>query len=119
MKYKLLIGLVAAIFLLGIAGSMAVLLSRPSDKAEIVSDGVVVRTVDLSSAPDEVFEIEYEGRTNTVEISGGRIRVKDAECPDHTCMHMGWLKGSGTPIVCLPNHLVIRFAETDVDAVAG
>ena len=42
------------------------------------------------------------------------------ECPDHTCVEMGWLN-SETPIVCLPNHLLIRFAKHsgEVDSVAG
>ena len=58
---------------------------------------------------------------NTIEIKDGKIRVKSAECPDKTCVHMGWLSSSAMPIVCLPNHLVIRFAasDNDVDAVAN
>ncbi|MBQ2093605.1 MAG: NusG domain II-containing protein, partial [Ruminococcus sp.] len=46
---------------------------------------------------------------------------KEAECPDKTCVNMGWLSSASMPIVCLPNHLVIEFAagyEDGVDAVA-
>ena len=43
----------------------------------------------------------------------------EAECPDQTCVHMGWLDSGAMPIVCLPNHLSIEYAEAgdDVDAV--
>lgn len=43
----------------------------------------------------------------------------EAECLDKTCVHMGWLDSKAMPIVCLPNHLSIEFAdsEDDMDAV--
>lgn len=120
MKYKILVGIIALIFLFGVGGSVLVLSAPTGGKVELVSDGQVVRTVDLHSAADEVFSVTYNGKTNTIEIKDGKIRVADAECPDRTCVHMGWLKGAGVPIVCLPNHLVIRTADAgDVDAVAG
>lgn len=41
----------------------------------------------------------------------------EADCPDHTCINSGWLED--LPIVCLPNKLVIEFADADsADAVA-
>lgn len=119
MKYKILLGVIAAIFLCGVVGGVLVLSAPPQERVEIVSDGEVVRTVTLSRAQDTTFDIAYEGRTNTIEINESRIRVRDAECPDRTCVHMGWLRGSGLPIVCVPHHLIIRYEEqADVDAVA-
>ena len=110
MKNKLLVVICALIFLGGIIGSAAVLLTPNNNTVRIISGGKVIETVDLSAAPDRTFDVEYEGRTNTIEIKGGRIRVLSAECPDKTCVHMGWLSSSAVPVVCLPNHLVIEFA---------
>lgn len=85
---------------------------------EIIQDGTVLYTFDLAEVQDQVFEIEYDGRTNTVQIENGRIRMLEAECSDKTCVHMGWLNSGSMPIVCLPNHLIIQFADTDdIDAV--
>lgn len=119
MKHKKLIIILAVIFAAGVAGSVMVLTASPKNSVNIISDGKVVRTVDLNAARDEIFSIEYGGSTNTVEIKDGKIRVQSAECPDKTCVHMGWLKSSAMPIVCLPNHLVIEFVNTDdgVDAI--
>jgi hypothetical protein len=44
-------------------------------------------------------------------IEDGEICVSSAECPDKTCVKMGKLRSESLPIVCLPNHLIIRFAE--------
>lgn len=107
------------IFFLGIAGSVLVLLTPHGTQVNIVQDGTVLYTFDLDTAQDQTLEMEYEGRINTVQIEDGSIRMLKAECPDKTCIHMGWLDSKAMPIVCLPNHLSIEFAdsEDDVDAV--
>lgn len=66
--------------------------------------------LDLVDEDDQKIEIEYEGRVNIVQIENHKVGVLAADCPDHTCINMGWLDSS-TPIVCLPNHLVIQFAN--------
>lgn len=118
-KQKILICVCAAIFLIGIVGSAWMLLAPHGTQINIVQDGNVLYTFDLAVTQDQTLEIEYEGRSNTVQIEDGRIRMLEAECPDKTCVHMGWLDSKAMPIVCLPNHLSIEFAdsEDDVDAV--
>ena len=118
-RYKILIGICVVIFLLGIAGSLWTLRMPHGTRINIVQGGTVLYNIDLTSAEDQTFEIEYEGRINTVQIKDGRIRMLKAECPDQTCVHMGWLDSSAMPIVCLPNHLVIEYAdsEDEIDTV--
>ena len=88
-------------------------------QVNILQDGKVLFNIDLVSAEDQTLEIEYEGRINTVQIENGRIRMLNAECPDQTCVHMGWLRSGSIPIVCLPNHLVIEYTDSEdkVDTV--
>ena len=111
--------IIAVIFLFGVIGSVLVLSASPTSSVRIICDGEVIRTVDLLTAPDEIFVLDYQGHTNTIEIRDRKIRVRDADCPDRTCVSMGWLSSSSMPIVCLPHHLVIEFiGETDaLDAV--
>lgn len=118
-KYKILTGICLAIFLLGTVGSLWLLWIPHGTQVNIVQEGNVLYTFDLASAENQTIEIEYNSRTNTVEIENGRIRMLEAECPDQTCVHMGWLHSGAMPIVCLPNHLSIEYArpESDVDAV--
>lgn len=119
MKNKVLIGICAAVFLLGIIGSVWMLKAPHGTWVNIVQDGKILYTFDLSVAEDQTFDIEYEGRINTVQIENGKIRMLDAECPDKTCVHRGWLESGTLPVICLPNHLSIEFADpaNDVDAV--
>ncbi|MBR1724634.1 MAG: NusG domain II-containing protein [Ruminococcus sp.] len=99
------------------------MLLRPKgDAVEIISDGKVLYTLDLSREPDREIVVEYEGRKNIIAVEDGDIYMKEADCPDHTCMKTGRLSRAGVPIVCLPNHLMIRYKNSggdDVDAAAG
>ena len=57
--------------------------------------------------------------TNTVTVRDGKVAVTQADCPDHYCMDRGWCD-SGTPIVCLPNRLVLKFVgKQTVDGAVG
>ena len=119
MKHRVILIIIAVIFVAGIVGSVLVLTSAPKNTVRIISDGEILYTIDLSAAEDSTFDIPYDGRCNTVEIRGGKIRVSAADCPDQTCVRMGELSSSAMPIVCLPHHLVIEFADSSdgVDAV--
>lgn len=107
------------IALIGIIGSVYMLKAPHGTQVNIVQDGTVLYSFDLTMAQDQILDIEYDGRINTVQIENGRIRMLEAECPDKTCVHMGWLNSKAMPIVCLPKHLSIEFtdSENDVDAV--
>ena len=109
------------VVLLAVSAVAGLALLRPQDaaaSAEIYSGGALVRTVSLSV--DQEFTVTSpRGGTNTVTVRGGKIAVTQADCPDHYCMHRGFC-GGGSPIVCLPNALVIQFVgEQEVDFAAG
>ena len=119
MKTKYWIGLLAAILVLCLGLSIPLLLpGEDAIAAEIISNGETVRTVNLLT--DDVFTVPApNGGENTVTVSGGRIGVTAATCPDHYCMDRG-MCSAGTEIVCLPNKLVIRFLGSQtIDGISG
>ena len=109
MKKKLPFILVGCIMLIGVLGSILVLRAPLTNMVEIVLDGEVLYRFDLVRTENQIIEVVYDGRINTIEIKDHQIRMLEAECPDHTCVQMGWLD-SAAPIVCLPNHLVVQFS---------
>jgi hypothetical protein len=58
-----------------------------------------------------------------IEVRSGKVRIKDAHCPNKLCMKEGWI--SRGFIVCLPNKLVVfvggrgSWPKKDLDAVTG
>ena len=111
------------IFLLGGIAVICLVLSAvllgggDADFAQVYSDGELICTLDLRI--DQQKEVVSQFGTNVITVSGGRIAVTYADCPDGYCMKRGFCSG-GTEIVCLPNRLIIRFlGQQEVDAAAG
>ena len=96
--------------------------SSPSRGVGIYKDGSLVEKIDLNSVTGE-REITLSGDfgDNVILVSNGRIEMKSADCPDKICVEHGELKSSSSPIVCLPNKVVIKFeGSTDgADAKTG
>ena len=96
--------------------------SSPSKVVGIYQEGSLVEKIDLNSVTGE-REITLSGDfgDNVILVSNGRIEMKSADCPDKICVEHGELKSSSSPIVCLPNKVVIKFeGSTDgADAKTG
>jgi len=118
MKSKYWILLFAVVIIA--CGALSLWLLTPGEAAqfaEVWSDEALVKRVSLQV--DQTFTVEGEHGTNVITVSGGKIGVTEADCPDHYCMHRG-MCDSGAQIVCLPNRLVIKFVGGDaVDGVVG
>ena len=119
MKTKFWIAILAVVLILSAASAFLFLMpGEDAAQARILSGGRVIRVVDLKT--DQTFTVPSpNGGYNTITVSGGKIAVTEASCPDHYCSKRGFC-GSGADIVCLPNQLVIQFlAEQEIDAVIG
>ena len=118
MKTKYWIMILALVLALCAASSLLLLApGQDAARAEIRSEGKVIRTVDLHI--DQQFEIATPDGRNVITVKDGKIAVTEASCPDHYCMDRGFCAG-GTEIVCLPNRLVIHFlGEQEIDGIVG
>ena len=116
----------AALLALLLAGSAAFLLLRPKGEgqvARITLNGKVVEEIDLSRV-EQPYTLTLEGPggfSNTITVEKGRICVSKAGCPDQICVHQGYISDGTTPIVCLPNRLIIEITGggSGLDAAAG
>lgn len=115
-KVYFYIALCAVFFIIAITGIIYVKNFLPNDTTvvEIVQDDVVLKKIDLAKVKEkQIYTVEYQGRKNTIEIDKDKIRIIEAQCPDKTCIKKGYLTKDGLPIVCLPNHLFIRYVNKD------
>ena len=118
---------ILALLVVTAAASAAFLLLRPRDTAHPVAritlDGEVIDEIDLTEITQPwSFTVEGKtGLTNTILVEPGRIRVDHADCPDQICVHQGFISDGPTPIVCLPNKLIIQITGGGeaLDAAAG
>ena len=117
MKNKYWIMIIGAVFVLCLALVLLPADSTPAARAEVVSEGKVIRILDLNMAQE--FTVTTSSGTNTVTVKDGKIAVTHADCPDQYCVKQGFCN-SGEQIVCLPHKLVISFlGESEVDSAVG
>ena len=118
MKTKTWLCLIGAILVLSLGLSIWILRPKAAaTHAQITSDGVFYKTIDLTQ--DGSFRVERDGGYNILTVSGGKIAVTEADCPDGYCKRQGFCN-AGVQIVCLPHGLVISFlGETEIDGAVG
>lgn len=88
-----------------------------AEYAEVYSDGTLVVRLDLSM--DTEYRVDFGGGWNLLTVRDGKIAVTDASCASRDCVRHA-PADHGAPIVCLPNHLAIKFTNSsDYDALIG
>lgn len=91
------------VFALGLWGVMFLMRKGDYGSIRITVDGEEYGTYSL--AQDQVIAI---GDTNVCEIKNGKVKMTEADCPDHLCIKQKAVGSSGGTIVCLPNKVVIE-----------
>ena len=115
----ILIGILLALIL---GGLLAVLLTRKKDNliAKIYVQEQLIQEVDLNTEPDHDFVIQGAKGKLTISIKDHSIGVKEAECPHQDCVHMGYVKETNRPIICVYNQVyIIIEGDSDYDARLG
>ena len=117
MKNRYWIMIIGAIFVLCLGMLLIPAKSDPAVRAQVSSEGKVIRIVELNM--DQQFTVTTGDGYNTVTVKDGKIAVTEADCPDHYCVKQGFCN-AGAQIVCLPHKLVISFlGENEVDGAVG
>ncbi len=109
----LLLAVSVVLMCLGAAGKQS------GSEARVCVDGEQVALLSLDA--DGRYEVPG-GCGNVLEISGGRVRMLSAECPDGSCVAQGYISMTGECIVCLPGRVTVTVVsgdgESELDAVA-
>ena len=90
--------------------------STEISSASIFQDGELLKQLKLV----EDQEISLVGGKMLLEVSEGRIRVKESDCPRQICVNAGWIKHPGETVVCVPYKTLIEIKSSGppvVDAV--
>lgn len=88
-------------------------------------NGETVWMIDLATVTEPIeHTIITETGSNVLRAEHGKICILSADCADETCVHMGWLSGGRTPLVCLPHRLTVQIesspaVEEEIDAIVG
>ncbi len=106
----ILLGIIMSVVLIGWGGwKWYQGRSETNHRIAVISQNQkVIERIDLDTVT-EPREIKLAGKYNEIiAVEKGRIRFKQADCPDKICVNTGWLNHPGDIAVCLPNRAVIK-----------
>ena len=103
-----------------IAAGALYLLSQLTLGAPVSSVVVTIDGKEALRAPlsvNDTYEFaQDDGSVNVLEVSGGAVRMIEANCRDGLCISQGVMRSAAKTIVCLPHKLVVRL---EGDAAQG
>jgi len=62
---------------------------------------------------DTSFTVEGRLGPAQVEINGRRARISDSSCPNHICVHTGWIEEPYQAVICAPNQLLVGIISAE------
>lgn len=123
MKSSLKVGdiaVITAVFLTAVILFICISLPRNDNgKALIIKNNGTESSYSLSE--ENEFKLSGNTYTLTVKIKNGSAYVKEADCPDNTCVHSGKISNAGRVIACVPAGITLSVTEEEAsyDFIAG
>ncbi len=106
--------IILAIFFIVIGVGMSIFLATNDEngsKALVYVDGELFGTYSLEK--NQEIEIKKDEYSNTLEIKGGYIYMKCANCESQDCVNMGKISRKYETVVCLPHRVMVRIKEAN------
>lgn len=112
----LIIGIVIIALILFVAGMLYRHFSTNHPVVVITKNGEEVGVYSLEKEKTIALENDEDEGVNVIKISGGKVDMTEASCPDQICVKHRKISKNGETIVCLPNQVVVEIRnEADVE----
>ena len=106
-----------------IIGVLVVVVAIAFVVMQVIGATTTARTVKVTDGEGNVYAMSLSDDieqavttdlgTNVVKVSGGKVCVVEADCPNQDCVNQGWISEVGQQIVCLPHKLIVEIADGD------
>ena len=103
--------LLAAIVIILLPIAILLLNTSKGATAVIKSDGKVIDTLSLDI--NGTYTYKSDKGYNIVEVSDGKVRVKEADCPNQDCVNKGYIKRNNESLICLPHKFEVTIISGD------
>lgn len=121
---KILITVIITVSLVMLVFPLFILGSKENGNLYLLvqQNNEVVREISLADSYEKpiIFKVEGPIGIHTIEVTNGRVRVKEAPKNDplKICEKTGWIDREGPIIICVPNKLSI-WIESDNSDIDG
>lgn len=99
--------------ILGISLILLLVLKKDNNYAYVYYNNKLIKEIDLNK--DNNYTVDgYNGKVKIV-VKNKQLKVDEESSPLHLCSLQGFSNTS--PIVCLPNKIVIEFNNNELDTI--
>lgn len=65
----------------------------------------------INMSENGLYKLQGDEGPMVIEVDQGAIRVKEEVSPLNYCSLQGWVSKTNTPIVCLPNRVIVEVED--------
>lgn len=90
-----------------------------ADTVVIYVDGKIEKKLDLNK--NQEYKVDVDNGYNIVRIKDKKVRIKESDCGNQTCVNMGTISKDGQTLICLPHKVEVTIVSDDkseVDVIA-
>jgi len=92
-------------------------IQEPANIAYVYYNNDIVLTIDLNV--DNRYSVIGDNGNVNIEVKDKKIRVIEENSPYHLCSKQGFISKKGESIICLPNKIIIKLPDGDIDTEVG
>ncbi len=122
---KFFIALILSVSLAGFVVNLRLDAGAEQRYITVYVDNVFVKEISFNEQTEHTVKIPFgDGGEHhaTLEISEGRVRmlpIDPEHCPRGICSHTGWISRNYQSIVCVPNRIIVSFADQSIEGIDG
>lgn len=103
--------LIGTILIVVLLSFVVFLFNKKANYAHIYLNDTLVMSVSLDK--DDEFFVNGNISKVKIKVKDGKIGIIENDCPDHTCINMGFINSSSRTIICVPNGITIKVDNHD------
>ena len=118
-KYDIIAIICVAVIVIISYITVNLLRNDEADTVVIYVDGKIEKKLDLNK--NQEYKVNVDNGYNIVRIKDKKVRIKESDCSNQTCVNMGTISKDGQTLICLPHKVEVTIVSDDkseVDVIA-
>lgn len=118
-KYDIIAIICVAVIVIISYITVNLLRNDEADTVVIYVDGKIEKKLDLNK--NQEYKVNVDNGYNIVRIKDKKVRIKESDCSNQTCVNMETISKDGQTLICLPHKVEVTIVSDDkseVDVIA-
>ena len=114
-KYDIIAIICVAVIVIISYITVNLLRNDEADTVVIYVDGKIEKKLDLNK--NQEYKVNVDNGYNIIRIKDKKVRIKESDCSNQTCVNMGTISKDGQTLICLPHKVEVTIVSDDKSEV--